>query len=99
MASAQDLGIDGFHLIQGFFCVIETVPVIGPEEIRRRVKTCCISAEKRLFFFKISTKAVRGVAGRLDKPYRRTLSEVEDRTFLQSNIKRKWGQGGERWSL
>ena len=89
MAPAQDSGIDGFHLIQGFFCLIETVPVIGPEEIRRRVETRRISAEKSLFFFQVSTEAVRGVAGRLDKPYRRTLSEVEDRAFLQGNIERK----------
>src|SRR4030042_1313142 len=99
MAPAQDPGIDGFHLIERFFGFAKIEPIIGPEEIRRRVKTSGIRAEERLFFFQVSAEAVRGVAGPLDKPYRRTLSEVEDRAFLQRNIERKWGQWGESWGL
>lgn len=89
MAPAQGSGIDGFHLIQGFFCLIETVPVIGPEEIRRRVETRCISAEKSLFFFQISTEAAGAWPGAsinlIVAPFPRSRIEPSSRAISSGN--------------
>jgi hypothetical protein len=68
VASAENPGVKGPHPIDRFFSFIESIPIIGSEEIRRSVETSPVRTEKDPLIFIEGAEAVRRMAGHLEEP-------------------------------